>query len=71
MPVGSQEADAYNGILSYLGTLDNPADLCTNILTFYSTLNYGRNDTTGESVLSQINPYEVPPESVSTCQFHY
>jgi len=60
LPVG-KESEAYAGILGYLGTLDNPEDVCRNILTFYDTVNSGSaNDTTAESRTSPLaNPYNV------------
>lgn len=67
LPVG-QETEAYSGIISYLNTLDNPEDICKNILTFYSAVHYWMtNDTNPDSFIYPLaNSYNISSDFVST-----
>jgi len=65
--LAGKEMVVYAGILPYLSTLENPVDICINIITFYNAL-YARdpNDTTAAShIPSLANPYNVSSEQVS------
>ena len=69
LPVG-EEMEMWSNILPYLlSTLDNPQDICRNILALYDVNNYEltTNITSLESFSHPLaNPYNMPPEFVST-----
>jgi len=63
----------WTNILPYLSTLDNPQDICSNILTLYDVINYGliTNITSLESFSHPLaNPFDMPTEFVSTRRCH-
>jgi len=67
LPIGKED-EAYDGILSYLSTLNNSADVCSNILTFYGAINQPlAADTSPQSYAYPLaNPYSVPDDMVSS-----